>query len=181
MSAAIIFGFKKLIISRIPLHGVATNYSTVIWTTSGDGTFSSTTSLNSSYFPGTTDKSSLSVHLTLTVTPMSPCTNAATSTRIITFNPCGVGFPGLSENTFSFSLRPNPSNGHFTIYSSSVKNESAMIRILDLNGKTVRTENCNVSGDNLEVNMDLTYLAKGVYFVRIETKNGVKTEKLVLE
>jgi hypothetical protein len=168
-------------VTGIPLHGLATGYSSVLWTTSGDGTFASATSLNTTYNPGAGDKTNLLVNLTLTASPLAPCTNAATSTRIIHFDPCGVGIPGLTGYTFSFSLHPNPSTGIFTINSSSVNNEDVMIRIIDMSGKTVLNEKISVSGDTMESKMDLSGLEKGIYFVRLETRNGVKTEKLIME
>jgi hypothetical protein len=168
-------------VADIPLHGIASGYSSVLWTTNGDGTFVNATSLNTIYHPGAGDKTNLVVNLTLTASPLAPCANAAASTRIIHFDPCGVGIPGLTGYTFTFSLRPNPSTGIFTIYSSSVKNEDVMIRIIDLGGKIVLNEKLMVSGENMESRMDLTGLAKGIYFVRLETSNGVKTEKLILQ
>jgi hypothetical protein len=168
-------------VTDIPLHGIATGYSSVLWTTNGDGTFSNATSLNATYHPGAGDKTNLVVHLTLTVSPQAPCTNAATSAKIVHFDPCGVGIPGLTGNLFTFSLRPNPSTGIFTIFSSSVNNEDVMIRVIDLSGKTVLNEKISVSGDTMESKMDLSGFEKGIYFVRIETGNGVKTEKLILQ
>jgi hypothetical protein len=168
-------------VTDIPLHGIASGYSSVLWTTNGDGTFVNATSLNTIYHPGAGDKTNLVVNLTLTASPLVPCTNAAASTRIIHFDPCGVGIPGLTGYTFSFSLRPNPSTGIFTIYSSSVNNEDVMIRIIDLSGKTVLNEKISVSGDTMESKMDLSGFEKGIYFVRIASGNGVKTEKLILQ
>jgi hypothetical protein len=168
-------------VTEIPLHGIATGYTTLAWTTNGDGTFSSTSNLNSIYYPGSGDKNNGSVHLTLTASPQAPCTNAASSTRVILFDPCGVGMPLLTGNPFMFSLRPNPSNGIVTIYSSNVKNEDILIRVTDLSGKVVLTENLTITGDKLDHRMDLSSLTKGIYFIRIETKSTVKTGKLILQ
>jgi hypothetical protein len=166
---------------EIPLHGTASGYASVTWTTNGDGTFGNAGSLSTSYFPGTGDKTTLSVHLTLTATPQAPCTNAASSTRNILFDPCGVGVPGNPGNIFSFAIRPNPSSGIITISGSGIKNEDIRIRVIDLSGKTVLTENHLAMNNRPEIKMDLSSLAKGIYFVRIETGSGVKTEKLILQ
>jgi hypothetical protein len=89
--------------------------------------------------------------------------------------------PLLTGNPFMFSLRPNPSNGIVTIYSSNVKNEDILIRVTDLSGKVVLTENLTITGDKLDHRMDLSSLTKGIYFIRIETKSTVKTGKLILQ
>jgi len=65
------------------LAGTAQNHSSVLWTTSGNGTFSNTTILNPVYTPGTTDISAGTVTLTLTVFAISPCTVVATDTKTI--------------------------------------------------------------------------------------------------
>ena len=45
--------------------GTAANYTSVNWTTSGDGSFSDDTSLQTTYTPGTIDGISPTVTLTL--------------------------------------------------------------------------------------------------------------------
>ncbi len=51
----------------------ASNYSTLSWTTAGDGTFDNASILNATYTPGTEDLSNGSVDLTLTASAVSPC------------------------------------------------------------------------------------------------------------
>jgi hypothetical protein len=167
-------------VTGIPLHGTATGSSSVLWTTSGDGTFSNATGLTGLYYPGPGDKAALTVHLTLTASPQAPCANAISGTRIILFDPCGVGIQDRSH-AFSFSLRPNPSNGIFNIYSEGTMNGDVVIRVMDLNGRMLVSESTTVTGTTLNHRMDLSALGKGVYFVRIETGADVKTEKLILQ
>jgi hypothetical protein len=62
-----------------------------------------------------------------------------------------------------------------------VKNEDVLIRVIDLSGKIVLIENFSIPGDKLDHRIDLSSLTKGIYFVRIETNNGVKTEKMILQ
>jgi len=64
--------------SPVTLNGYANHYSTVMWTTSGNGIFSNPYILNPVYTPGTVDISSGNVNLTLTVNGISPCTMSAT-------------------------------------------------------------------------------------------------------
>ena len=51
----------------------ATNQVSVLWTTSGDGTFTNASSPNPDYTPGTNDIATGTVDLTLTVTGNAPC------------------------------------------------------------------------------------------------------------
>ena len=66
----------------------ATNQVTVLWTTSGDGTFTNASSLNPDYIPGANDMLAGTVDLTLTVTGNSPCLSiASTMTLTVIPNP----------------------------------------------------------------------------------------------
>ncbi|MCB0608650.1 MAG: choice-of-anchor A family protein, partial [Lewinella sp.] len=57
------------------------------WTTSGDGSFNNANNLNAVYTPGTNDKATGSVTLTLTTNdPAGPCT-AAVDQMVVTINP----------------------------------------------------------------------------------------------
>lgn len=60
------------------LSGTATNHSSVMWTTSGDGTFDDPTKLNAVYTPGPNDVANGSVTLTLKAYPISPCVDPVT-------------------------------------------------------------------------------------------------------
>ncbi len=57
------------------LAGIASNYESVLWTTSGDGTFSDATSLTAVYTPGTNDIDNGYADLTLTSVAIAPCTD----------------------------------------------------------------------------------------------------------
>lgn len=62
--------------STVQLNGVAENYSGILWTTSGNGTFDNPLSLNAIYTPGTEDISIRNVTLTLSATGNTPCGEA---------------------------------------------------------------------------------------------------------
>ena len=63
--------------NTIALSGSATNYSTVSWSTSGNGTFSNSGILNPVYTPGSADISAGSVTLTLTANGLGSCSPAS--------------------------------------------------------------------------------------------------------
>jgi len=70
--------------TQVSLVGTATNYSSVLWTSDGDGTFTGQATLNATYTPGVLDLTNGSVELTLTAQPVDPCTTVATSVLSIT-------------------------------------------------------------------------------------------------
>jgi hypothetical protein len=66
----------------------ATNQLSVLWTTSGDGAFTNSSSLNPDYIPGANDVLTGAVDLTLSVTGNTPCFSIlSTMTLTVTSNP----------------------------------------------------------------------------------------------
>lgn len=59
--------------SLAQLNSTATNFSSILWTTDGDGTFNNSAVLNPLYSPGTDDILMESVEITATVSPVQPC------------------------------------------------------------------------------------------------------------
>ena len=66
------------------LSGTATNQQSILWTSSGDGTFDNDASLTATYTPGVNDKSSGSSVLTLTALAITPCGTNATDDITLT-------------------------------------------------------------------------------------------------
>lgn len=65
----------------------AQHFGSLLWTSSGDGSFSNTAALSTSYSPGTQDASSGSVTLTLTAESLDPCVLTATDNLTINLSP----------------------------------------------------------------------------------------------
>jgi hypothetical protein len=167
-------------IGQIQLNGQSTNSSSVVWTTSGDGTFLNPNSLTAIYYPGPNDKSSFHVNLTLTASSIPPCTPHIASTRHITFDPC-TGIQEGGDNVFSVSIRPNPSFGYINVAISGLKTGNVSVNIMDLSGKVILQEAFEATGSKINHKIDLSQFQKGIYFVKVETDTQVKTEKLIME
>jgi len=85
-------------ITSIPVNAVASNFSSVLWQTSGDGFFSDETALNTEYSPGFDDLQSGSVNLYLIVYPIDPpCSAPAEDSLKITFIPSPITAPLSDE------------------------------------------------------------------------------------
>ncbi len=72
------------------LTGIAANYATTAWTSTGDGTFADASMLSTTYTPGPADILAGTVTLTLTANPIVPCATAATDSLTLTINPLPV-------------------------------------------------------------------------------------------
>ena len=68
------------------LTGTATNYTTILWSSNGDGIFTNNGTLTPDYTPGSTDISNQTVNVTITVSGNGPCVDAS-DVMVITINP----------------------------------------------------------------------------------------------
>ncbi|NVO19611.1 MAG: PKD domain-containing protein, partial [Bacteroidetes bacterium] len=65
----------------------ASNYTTMLWSTSGTGNFLNSTSLVTTYVPSAADLAAGSVNLTLTIHGIAPCMNVISDVTVMTFHP----------------------------------------------------------------------------------------------
>jgi extracellular elastinolytic metalloproteinase len=87
---------------------------------------------------------------------------------------CNSGL-GLSENkTTQIQVYPNPSNGKLTVKNSA--SEIQQIELVDLSGKIVYTK--SIENDNYEIAVDISSLKKGLYLMKVQTRNGFQTVRV---
>jgi PKD repeat protein len=80
------------------LSGLQSDCSSYLWTTSGDGNFSNSAVLNSTYTPGPIDKSSGSVFLTLTGQGTAQCSSQTDIDQVIlTIDPMPTVYAGIDD------------------------------------------------------------------------------------
>ncbi len=84
----------------------------------------------------------------------------------------------INKNIFDVKLYPNPSNNHFTIQIISPTNSEGLLVVYDLIGKVVETKENIINGEEVIFG---NHLENGIYFVRIETGDGVVVRKLIKE
>lgn len=102
--------------SEYQLNGTAYNYETLLWETSGTGTFDDATILNPVYTPSANDFSMSSVILSLTA--FNPAVADSTDTMVLSFNPAPVVVAGENANICA--------GENFTLSEASVENQTTM-------------------------------------------------------
>lgn len=154
-------------------------YSSLEWTTSGDGYFDDPTSPNASYFPGEGDKQALSVVLTLTAQPLAPCSNPAIDQMTLLLDPCvGMNEPSISLS--SLSVEPNPTRGKFLLTLHSSHPGKASLSILNAQGKEVYHELIDTELLK-QYPINLNGAAAGNYFIKITYDKIIITQKLIVQ
>jgi len=90
----------------------------------------------------------------------------------------------LIENSLDFVVYPNPTEQNFTVQVKSLDSENeTTVTLLDINGREVVVlYNDVVVGELLELNVDTksNNLTAGIYLIRVRTRQGVVTKKLIV-
>lgn len=95
----------------------------------------------------------------------------------ITTEPATTTVALLGKNNFedrNVAVYPNPVQNKLQI---SAKDNIQSVQLFDLQGRLIRTATTN----NINVTFDMSGHASGIYFVKIHTGKGVKTEKIIKE
>lgn len=96
------------------------------------------------------------------------------ASRITTLKSETLGIDGIEE--FSFNVYPNPSNGIFNVSVSGGKN---LKQIIITNPQGQRVFSLPLNGD-VTTSIDLSGLSKGVYFIHLDSTEGVKVKKILI-
>lgn len=89
---------------------------------------------------------------------------------------------GITENDkdMEVSIAPNPSNGQFNLIVGEVSGQIEMMVLNEL-GQLVYSDKINENNSgNYTKQFNLTYLPKGIYFVKLVNENMVKVERIVI-
>jgi hypothetical protein len=165
--------------TKITLHATATHYRMLGWQTTGDGTFSSTSSPTTDYTFGAGDKTNGSVTLKLIAIPNIPCNTNVTSSRIVTFDPCS----GVDEKSAVpvMLIRPNPATESVTFTFAGLRDVPAVLTITGMDGQVRYTSTITPSGNKAVKRLDLSGFAKGVYLVQIKSDAQVASQRLIVQ
>ncbi|MEZ5083368.1 MAG: T9SS type A sorting domain-containing protein [Bacteroidales bacterium] len=161
------------------LEGLAENYSSVEWSTNGDGAFNNSALLDAIYTPGANDISSGQVQLTLTAYPIEPCEEDDSDNLSLTIDL----FSGMSDsrqNEFHVNINPNPSKGIFSLEVSGNSADIFSIKVNNLMGEEVYSSTLKRQGDFTE-NLDLTNLPQGIYILDLKADKFSKSAKIIIE
>ena len=120
--------------------------------------------------------------------------NAATNAIIKTYNP-DFGDNIYEQFTVNYALPvneiqvdeigdlavyPNPTSNEITASFNLPINAKAKIKVVNMVGQTILTEDINVSDENEKVVIDVQNLSDGLYYVILETGNLSKMKKIIV-
>ncbi len=109
----------------------------------------------------------------------------STMTKIASPNvPCNAETLGITDNEKDndlIILAPNPNNGNFEVSYTSPKNQKVSVKLFDMLGRSVYSNELMITSGVNPIEMNVQYLKKGIYFFEFVTEKGNQTEKLIIE
>ncbi len=104
------------------------------------------------------------------------------STGLFFFSKGPAVSTGLFDNTplKTFGIYPNPANDFATLMLQSDVSETALIEIMDLNGRTVSKTETFLGAGLQRIVLDLTSLQAGMYQVRIRQGKELQVSRLII-
>lgn len=150
------------------------NYTSLIWSTAGDGAFDDVSIVNPTYSPGANDISNEGVTITMTATN-DACGEVSDEMEL------AISTVGVNEynSNADFSIFPNPSNGKFTVKFNKNIGLTKIIVMNTLNEIIFEQTAVTVNGNS--VVFDLKDYSEGVYFVRIKSDNSEQIKKIIIQ
>ena len=92
-----------------------------------------------------------------------------------------VGIKTRTNSIQNFEIYPNPNNGLFTVQLSIQDKQQVGVKIYDIRGTEVRSENWGLQNGSVDRKIDLSSLAKGIYFIHLQTDKNVVAKKVIIE
>ncbi len=93
-----------------------------------------------------------------------------------------TGLPSSEGSSPEVSLYPNPSSsGIVNLIMQGYKVQQATIQVIDLSGRIVYTKSQDIVADNEQIEINLAGMAKGMYSLRVTSKQDVRNIKLMLK
>jgi hypothetical protein len=100
------------------------------------------------------------------------------------FEKSGIDLKPGQDNTLELEklvFAPNPSDGKFTLKFNAPDTEEIIIRIYDVNGKTVYEETDKNFDGTYNKKIDISSEGQGIYFLKIQQGAKFDTRKIILE
>ncbi len=80
------------------------------------------------------------------------------------------------NNVINSSVYPNPNAGSFTIEIAKTQGETATVKVMSVAGSLIK----EVNMDDSTMNIDMSYLPAGVYYVNVLTNTSVTTHSVLI-
>lgn len=116
--------------------------------------------------------------ITYTFTDGNNCSGSAIQN--ITVVNC-LGIDDDANADLNFVCYPNPAEDQLNIEFFQNQNDSYQIRLINIEGKTIFTEFKSGNAGANYLSLNLSHLETGIYFIELNTINGIVTKKIIVK
>lgn len=81
----------------------------------------------------------------------------------------------------SLNIYPNPNTGNFSINFILAKNQIVNVEMINLQGQVVSTQSIKATTGSNSLPVNVSSVAKGIYFVKIQTIDGAITRRVSVQ
>lgn len=92
-----------------------------------------------------------------------------------------VGINELSSPLGNVSLYPNPAKEKVTVYLGNNFSGKTTVSVMNTQGQLIQKQEFNKSLQMAETTLEISNLAAGMYFVRVENVSGIAERKLIIQ
>lgn len=174
-------------LTATPTCSGTTSAINLTWTASANATSYDIYRNGSLYAPDVTGTSFLNTYLITAGTTYTYYAKAKNSlgtvtnsngTKSVTAISCGkFSEENNGNNAPDITVYPNPTDGIINLELTSIKSDKIQITVFDMNGKTIKQKLILNNGNTTE-QVDLSSIATGIYFVKIQTDKEEYIKKI---
>lgn len=99
----------------------------------------------------------------------------------LAFSGSVTGINNLENNISDVSIFPNPATENFTIELNVKKASPINFKLVDLTGKLIKEINAGEVFGNYKTSISITDIAKGSYFLKISSDDGLEVKKIMIQ
>lgn len=92
-----------------------------------------------------------------------------------------TGINTIENNISDVSIFPNPATENFTIELNVKKGSPINFKLVDLTGKLIKEINAGEVFGNYKTSISITDIAKGSYFLKISSDDGLEVKKIMIQ
>lgn len=107
------------------------------------------------------------------------CNSNGCTTASATFTVNNIGM-GEIDNFFGSSVYPNPNTGNFTLELNLGIEQDITLRIMSVTGEVVLTDMLENASGTVKKDLDLSGMAKGMYFIQMISDEGSAVRRVII-
>jgi hypothetical protein len=93
----------------------------------------------------------------------------------------GIFNPEPEDDGVALQIVPNPVKDVFTFNLTGVKSQQAFLQLTDVRGQVVFSQDLIINGNSYSNRINMSYLPKGIYVLKIDYLGGSAIEKVLLQ